>query len=142
MATYDLTQNASATVLEVLKPQLAYRYERHVNVLAQGGLAVGDTVYFDVDVPDWCRTIVASKRTNTANADTLTVTCVDSGPAIQPMLAIKTASQVQTGGSTSSAAASSVMMQLYPVGKKVRIALTLATSVPAQCVLSVSLYDL
>lgn len=75
MPSYDLNQVANATVLEVKKPQLANRYERHYNVKAQAGLAVGDTVYADIDIPDWCRTIVVQKRTDTSNADTLTVQC-------------------------------------------------------------------
>lgn len=139
--TYDLATVANATVMEVNKPQLAYRYERHINVLAQAGLVVGDTCRIDLDVPDWVRTIVVAKRTDTSNADTLTVTCQDSGLPIQPVLPIKTASAVQTGGSSSNAAASVVLMQLFPVGKKIRVSLTLASSVPAACLLSIGFYD-
>lgn len=141
MPSYDLNQVANATVLEVKKPQLANRYERHYNVKAQAGLAVGDTVYADLDIPDWCRTIVVQKRTDTSNADTLTVQCQDAGLPIQPVLPIKTANAVQTGGSSSNANNGAVLMQLFPIGNKVRVALTLATSVPGSCLLSIALYD-
>ncbi len=141
MATYDLNQVASAVVLEIIKPQLANRYEKHYNVKAQAGLAVGDVVFFDIDVPDWVRTIVAQKRTDTSNADTLTVQCQDAGPTIAPVLPIKTANSVQVGGSTANTAANALLMQLYPVGKKIRVSLTLATSVPTNCMLGVSFYD-
>lgn len=141
MATYNLDNVAGAVVLEVNNPQLANRFERHYNPKAQAGLAVGDVVYFDLVVPVWVRTIVVQKRTDTANADTLTVQCQDAGPTIAPVLPIKTANGVQTGGSTSNTANGSVLMQLYPVGNKIRVSLTLATSVPNQCDLSVSLYD-
>lgn len=141
MASYDLNQVAGANVLEVKKPQLANRYEKHFNVKAQAGLAVGDTVYADIDVPDWVRTIVVQKRTDTSNADTLTVQCQDSGLPIQPVLPIKTANAVQTGGSSSNANNGAVLMQLFPVGNKIRVALTLATSVPGACLLSICLYD-
>ena len=141
MATYDLNQVASAVVLEIIKPQLANRYEKHYNVKAQAGLAVGDVVFFDIDVPDWVRTIVAQKRTDTSNADTLTVQCQDAGPTIAPVLPIKTANSVQVGGSTANTAANALLMQLYPVGKKIRVSLTLATSVPTNCMLSASFYD-
>lgn len=141
MPSYDLNQVASAVVLEVKKPQLANRYERHYNVKAQAGLAVGDTVYADLDIPDWCRTIVVQKRTDTSNADTLTVQCQDSGLPIQPVLTIKTANAVQTGGSSSNANNGAVLMHLFPIGNKVRVSLTLATSVPGACLLSIALYD-
>lgn len=141
MASYDLNTVAGAVVLEIIKPQLANRYEKHYNVKAQTGLAVGDVVYFDIDVPDWVRTIVAQKRTDTSNADTLTVQCQDTGPTIAPVLPIKTANAVQVGGSTANTAANALLMQLYPVGKKIRVSLTLATSVPTNCMLGVSFYD-
>ena len=141
MASYNLDTVANAVVLEVNNPQVANRFERHYNPKAQAGLAVGDIVYFDIIVPYWVRTIVASKRTDTSNADTLTVVCQDAGPTIAPVLPIKTASAIQTGGSTTNTAASSVLMQLYPIGNKIRVSLTLATSVPAQCDLSVAFYD-
>lgn len=142
MASYDLSTVANAVVMEVIKPQLANRYEIHYNVKAQSGLAVGDVVYFEVDVPDWVRTIVAQKRTNTSNADTLTVQCQDVGPTIPPMLPIKTANAVQVGGSTANTATNALLMQLYPVGKRIRVSLTLATSVPTNCMLAVAFYDL
>lgn len=141
MPSYDLNQVAGATVLEVKKPQLANRYERHYNVKAQAGLAVGDTVYADLDIPDWCRTIVVQKRTDTSNADTLTVQCQDAGPTIPPMLPIKTANAVQVGGSSSNSAGNAVLMQLFPIGKKIRVSLLIATSVPTNCMLSVAMYD-
>jgi hypothetical protein len=141
MPSYDLNTVAGASVLEVKKPQLANRYEKHFNVKAQAGLAVGDTVYADFDVPDWCRTIVVQKRTDTSNADTLTVQCQDTGLPIQPVLPIKTANAVQTGGSSSNANNGAVLMQLFPIGNKIRVALTLATSVPGACLLSICLYD-
>ncbi|PXX42224.1 hypothetical protein [Aquitalea magnusonii] len=145
MATYNLDAPAlagAALVLEVSKAKAALRYERHYNVLAQAGLAVGDTVQFTLTVPEWVRTIVASKRTNTANADVLTVQCADPGLTLPEMLPIKTASSVQTGGSTSNAASNAVLMQLYPVGNSITVSLTLATSVPAQCELSIAFYDM
>lgn len=141
MPSYDLNQVANAVVLEVKKPQLAYRYEKHYNVKAQAGLAVGDVAYADIDVPEWCRTIVVSKRTDTSNADTLTVQCQDSGLPIQPVLPIKTANAVQVGGSSSNSAGNAVLMQLFPVGNKIRVSLTLATSVPGACLLSIAMYD-
>ncbi|MDE2442408.1 MAG: hypothetical protein KGP14_15430, partial [Betaproteobacteria bacterium] len=100
MATYNLDNVAGALILEVAKTKAALRYERHYNVLAQAGLAIGDTVQFTIQIPEWVRTIVASKRTNTANADTLTVQCNDPALTLPEMLPIKTASSVQTGGST------------------------------------------
>ena len=141
MATYDLNQVAGAVVLEVIKPQLANRYEKHYNVKAQAGLAVGDTVYADIDVPDWVRTIVVQKRTDTSNADTLSAQCQDAGPTIPPMLPIKTANAVQVGGSSSNSAGNAVLMQLFPIGKKIRVSLLIATSVPTNCMLSVAMYD-
>ena len=141
MATYDLNQVAGAVVLEIYKPQLAYRYEKHFNPKAQAGLAINDTVFADVDVPDWVRTIVVQKRTDTANADVLTVQCQDAGPTIAPVLPIKTANAVQTGGSSSNAANGAVLMQLFPIGKKIRISLQIITGVPNQCDLSVAMYD-
>lgn len=141
MASYDLNQVAGAVVLEINKPQLAYRYEKHYNVKAQAGLAVNDTVYADIDVPDWVRTIVVQKRTDTSNADVLNVQCQDAGPTIAPVLPIKTANAVQTGGSSSNAANGAVLMQLFPVGKKIRVSLQLITGVPTNCMLSVAMYD-
>ena len=141
MATYDLNQVSGAVVLEIIKPQLANRYEKHFNVKAKAGIAVGDTVYADIDVPDWVRTIVVQKRTDTSNADTLSVQCQDAGPTIAPMLPIKTANAVQVGGSSSNSAGNSVMMQLFPIGKKIRVSLLIATSVPTNCMLSVAMYD-
>ena len=141
MATYNLDTVTGAVVLEVNNPQVANRYERHYNIKAQAGLAVGDVLFFDIVVPYWARTVVASKRTDTSNADTLTVTCQDAGPTIAPVLPIKTASAVQAGGSTSNTAANALLMQLYPVGNKIRVSLTLATSVPNQAMLSVAFYD-
>lgn len=141
MATYNLDTVAGAIALEIINPQLANRFERHYNVKAQAGLAVGDAAYFDIIVPYWVRTIVVQKRTDTVNADTLTVQCQDNGPTIPPVLPIKTANAIQVGGSTYNSAASSVLMQLYPVGNKVRVSLLLATSVPAQCMLTIGFYD-
>lgn len=141
MATYDLNLVANAVVLEVKRQQMAVRYERHYNILAQAGLLVGDIVFFDIDVPDWVRTIIVSKRTNTANADSLTVQCQDSGLPIPPVLPIKTAAAVQVGGSSSASAGNAVLMQLYPVGNKIRVQLTLVTSVPTQALLSVAFHD-
>ncbi len=45
MEIYDLNTVAGAVVLEIIKPQLANRYEKHYNVKAQSGLAVGDVVF-------------------------------------------------------------------------------------------------
>jgi hypothetical protein len=140
MASYDLNQVANSVVLEVSKPQLACRYERHYNIKAQSGLAANDTLFADIDVPDWVRTIVVQKRTDTANADVLTVQCQDAGPTIAPVLPIKTAA-VQTGGSSSNAANGAVLMQLFPVGKKIRVMLQLITSVPTNAMLSIGMYD-
>jgi hypothetical protein len=141
MATYDLNQVANALVLEVQKTQMAERWEKHFNPLAQAGLAVGDTVYFDVVVPEWVRSIVISKRTNTANADTLTAQCQDAGPLIAPVLPIKNAGAVQTTGASANNAAGTVLIQCAPIGKTVRVSLLLATSVPAQALLSIAMYD-
>jgi len=144
MATYNLdapSLGGAALVLEVSKTRAALRYERHYNVLAQAGLAVGDTVYFDVLVPEWVRTVVASKRTDTSNADTITVQCQDPNLTTPVFLPIKTANSIQTGGSTSNTAANAVLMQLYPVGNSIRVMLTIATSLPTKCMLSIALYD-
>ncbi len=141
MATYNLDQVAGAVTNEVSNPQRSIRYEKNYNAKAQTGLAVGDIVYFDITVPDWVRTIVAQKRTDTSNADVLTVTDIDSGPTIPLYLPIKTATQVQSGGSTGNTASASLMMQLYPVGNKIRVSLTIVGSVPAQLMLGVAFYD-
>ncbi|MFN3886130.1 MAG: hypothetical protein ACK4MG_04155 [Aquabacterium sp.] len=141
MPTFNITQTPGALVAQVNRPQLAQRSELHYNPLAQAGLAVNDTVLVDAVVPDWCRTIVVSKRTNTANADVLTVQCQDPNLPIAPTLPIKTANQVQTGGSTANNAANAVLMQLYPVGNLIRVSLTFVTSLPAQCLLSIGFYD-
>ena len=142
MAIYNLDNVANALILEVAKTRAALRYERHYNVLAQSGLLVGDTVQFALTVPEWARTIVASKRTNTANADTLTVQCNDTQLTLPEMLPIKTASSVQVGGSTANTASNALLMQLYPIGNSILVSLTLATSVPAQCEVSIALYDM
>lgn len=145
MATYNLDApalNGAALVLEVSKTKAAMRYERHYNVLAQGGLNVGDTVTASLPVPEWVRTIVVSKRSNTSNADTLTVQCSDPNLTIPLMLPIKTANSVQIGGSTSNSAGNALLMQLYPLGNNITVSLTLATSVPAQCELSIAFYDM
>ena len=140
MATYNLDAVAGSIVLEIKKLQLAMRYERHYNVKAQSGLAVGDIVFFNISIPEWVRTICVGKRTDTSNADVITVSCVDTLP-IAPVLPIKTASAVQTTGSTSNAASNIILMQLYPVGNIIQVSMQLATSVPAQCVLSIEMYD-
>jgi hypothetical protein len=141
MTTTNLDTVSNALVLEVKRPQMAGRYEKHFNVKAVSGLAVGDTVYFDVTLPDWVRTVCVSKRTDTANADTLTVQSQDPGLTIQPVLPIKTATAVQTKGSTDNTASNTVLMQLYPVGNTIRVLLTLATAVPTNCLLSLMLFD-
>ena len=53
----------------------------------------------------------------------------------------ETANAVQVGGSSSNSAGNAVLMQLFPVGKKIRVSLLIATSVPTNCMLSVCLYD-
>lgn len=142
MPTYNLdAPNSTALVQETTKIRAALRYERHYNVKNVAGLVVGDTVYADIPLPDWVRTVCISKRTDTANADTVTAQCQDAGLPIAPVLPIKTASAVQTTGSTSNAASNTIMMQLYPIGNIIRVQLTLATSVPNQCLLSIELYD-
>lgn len=141
MPTFNITQTPGALVQQTNRPQLAQRAEFHYNPLAQAGLAVNDTVQVDLVVPDWCRTIVVSKRTNTSNADVLTVQCQDPGLPIAPTLPIKTANAVQTGGSTANNAANAVLMQLYPVGNTIRVSLTFVSSLPTQCLLSIGFYD-
>lgn len=141
MATYNLDAVTGAIALELKKLQLAMRYERHYNVLAQAGLAVGDTVYFNIAIPEWVRTICVGKRTDTSNADTLTVQCQDPNMPIQPVLPIKTASAVQTTGSTTNTASNTILMQLYPVGNVIQVSLQIATSLPTKCLLSIEFYD-
>ena len=141
MAIYNLDQVVGGVLLELMRPQIAFRWERHYNLVAQAGIAVGDVQFADLVVPNWVRTIVVSKRTNTSNPDTLTVQCQDSPLTIAPVLPIKTASSIQTSGSSSSAASNTILMQLYPMGNLIRVLLTLAGSVPTAAVLSVAFYD-
>ena len=141
MTTYNLDAVAGGVLSERIRPQLAMRWERHYNIIAQAGLAVGDILQADIPVPNWVRTIVVSKRTNTANADTLTVQCQDAALPIAPVLPIKTANAIQTSGSSSNSASNTILMQLYPVGDFIRVLLTIATSIPAQGVLSIAFYD-
>lgn len=141
MATYNLDLVANALKLDIRKLQNALRAERHYDVKQIAGLAVGDMAYFDIAIPEWCRTVCVSKRTDTANADTVSVAAQELGLAIQPVLVIKTASATQTTGSSSSSASNTILMQLYPVGNTLRVSLTIATSVPAQCLLSLMFYD-
>ena len=143
-SSYNLDAPALAgagLTLEVTKTRAALRYERHYNPLAQSGLAVGDTVYFDVPLPEWVRTVVVGKRTDTANPDVLTVQCQEPNLTTPIFLPIKTANAVQVGGSTANNAASEVLMQLYPIGDVIRVSLQFAAAIPAKCVLSVALYD-
>ncbi len=37
--------------------------------------------------------------------------------------------------------AGAVLMQLFPIGKKIRVLLQLITGVPTNCMLSVAMYD-
>ncbi len=141
MATYNLDQVAGALVLEIKKLQLAMRAEKHYNVNAISGLAVGDTAYFDIAIPEWVRTVVVSKRTNTSNADVVTVASQETNLSIQPSLPLKTASATQTTGSTANNAANTILMQLYPIGNTLRVSLQIVGSVPAQCLLSIAFYD-
>ena len=144
MTTWNLdapSLGGAALALEVVKTKQALRWERHYNVLAQSGLAVGDTVIFNITMPEWCRTIVVGKRTNTANADVLSVICVEPNLTTPIYLPIKTANSVQVGGSTYSGAASEVLMQLFPMGDSIQVQCQIATSVPTQFMLSVALYD-
>lgn len=141
MATYNLDLVANALKLDIRKLQNAFRAERHYDVKQIAGLAIGDVVYFDIAIPEWCRTVCVSKRTDTANADTISVAAQEIGLAIQPVLPIKTASATQTTGSNTNSASNTILMQLYPVGNTLRVSLTIATSVPAQCLLSLMFYD-
>ena len=140
MATYDLTKTAGALAKEVKELQLAARFEQHYNVLAVPGLAVGDTVFFSIQVPRWARTICVEKRSNASNSDNLIAT-TDDGLPIELMLPLKTANAVQTSGSSANNGASVLLMQLYPVGNQIKVSLTVAGSVPAQLMLSVMFYD-
>ena len=139
MATYKLDQTAGALAKEVKELQLAARFEQHYNVLAVPGLVAGDTVTFSVQIPRWCRTIVVSKRSNASNSDNLIVTTNDGLP-VELMLPLKTANAVQTSGSTANNAASTILMQLYPMGNQIKVALTIA-AIPASLVLSAAFYD-
>lgn len=141
MATFNLDAVAGSVLSELIRPQLAFRWERHYNILAPAGLAVGDTVYADIVLPPWVRTLVLAKRTNTANADVLSAVCQDPGLPIAPVLPIKTASAVQTGGSSSNAANNAVLMQLFPIGNLVRFSLQFVLLLPAQGVMTIAMYD-
>lgn len=142
MATYNLDTVAGALVQDSAKKLYgAMRAERHYNIKAVAGLAVGDVCFFEIDVPEWVRTIVASKRSDTTNPDVLTVQTADAALPIQAVLPIKTANTVQTTGSTSNTNSNTILMQLYPVGNRVRVQLTIASSLPNQMLLSLLMYD-
>ncbi|AQW28648.1 hypothetical protein ACJBUE_12755 [Ralstonia syzygii subsp. celebesensis] len=142
MATYNLDTVAGALVQETMKRLYgAYRSERHYNVKAVPGLAVGDVLYFDTEIPEWARTLVVSKRSDTTNPDVVTAQTVDPALPIAAVLPIKTANTVQTTGSTSSTNSNTILMQLYPVGNKVRVQITIASTVPNQMLLSLLMYD-
>ena len=143
MAIFNLDAYAGAIALEIKRSQNAIRYEKHFNlkVASLSALAVGDTVYSDVSVPDWCRTVIVSKRTDTANPDVLTIAAQEVGLAVQPALPLKTSPTVQTVGSTSNSASNTVQMQCYPIGATIRLSLQIANSLPSQAVLSIAMYD-
>jgi hypothetical protein len=141
MATYNLDTVAGALLVDSMKRQNGngtYRYDRHYNVLAQAGLAVGDTVYFDIDVPEWVRMLVAEKRSAAANADTLTMTAIDPQfVGIQPLLF----SVYANTPATNNTATNCNIMACKPVGSRIRVSLTIAGSVPANLLLSLMMYD-
>lgn len=142
MTTYNLDTVANALIVDSMKRQNgngAYRYDRYYNVIAQSGLAVGDVVYFDIDAPEWVRTITSQKRSSSSNSDVLVMTSVDSqfNTGVQPLLF---SIYANTPG-TSNTNTNCNVMACKPVGSRVRVALTLAGSVPASLVLGVSMYD-
>ncbi|MBU3625723.1 hypothetical protein ICN48_05675 [Polynucleobacter sp. JS-Safj-400b-B2] len=142
MTTYNLDTVANALIVDSMKRQNgngAYRYDRYYNVLAQAGLVVGDVAYFDIDVPEWVRTITSQKRSSTSNADSLVMSSVDPqfNTGVQPLLF---SIYANTPG-TSNANTNCNVMACKPVGSRVRVALTLAGSVPTSLVLGVSMYD-
>ena len=143
MATYDLNTVASALVLDNMKGdggKGAYRVDRYYNVLAKSGLAVGDTVFFDVDLPDWVRTLAAQKRSASSNADVLTITSRDDGFlafSVQPLLF----SMYANTPATSAATTNCNVIACRPVGGRVRISLTIAGSVPPTLLLGLTMYD-
>ena len=142
MTTYNLDTVANALIVDSMKRQNgngAYRYDRYYNVLAQAGLVVGDAVYFDIDVPEWVRTITSQKRSSSSNADSLVMSSVDPqfNTGVQPLLF---SIYANTPG-TSNTNTNCNVMACKPVGSRVRVSLTLAGSVPASLVLGVSMYD-
>ena len=142
MTTYNLDTVANALIVDSMKRQNgngAYRYDRYYNVLAQAGLVVGDVAYFDIDVPEWVRTITSQKRSSTSNADSLVMSSVDPqfNTGVQPLLFSIYANMP----GTSNANTNCNVMACKPVGSRVRVALTLAGSVPTSLVLGVSMYD-
>lgn len=142
MTTYNLDTVANALIVDSMKRQNgngAYRYDRYYNVLAQAGLVVGDVVYFDIDVPEWARTITSQKRSSSSNADQLVMSSVDPqfNTGVQPLLF---SIYANTPG-TSNTNTNCNVMACKPVGSRVRVSLTLAGSVPTSLVLGVSMYD-
>ena len=142
MTTYNLDTVANALIVDSMKRQNgngAYRYDRYYNVLAQAGLVVSDTVYFDIDVPEWVRTITSQKRSSSSNADQLVMSSVDPqfNTGVQPLLF---SIYANTPG-TSNTNTNCNVMACKPVGSRVRVSLTLAGSVPTSLVLGVSMYD-
>jgi hypothetical protein len=143
MATYNLDTVAGALIVDSMKRQNgngAYRYDRHYNVLAQAGLSVGDIVYFDIDVPEWVRTVTSEKRSASSNADVLSMVAIDPAfvaVGIQPYLF----SIYANTPATNNANTNCNVMACKPVGSKIRVSLTLAGSVPANLLLGVMMYD-
>ena len=142
MTTYNLDTVANALIVDSMKRQNgngAYRYDRYYNVLAQAGLVVGDVVYFDIDVPEWVRTITSQKRSSSSNADQLVMSSVDPqfNTGVQPLLFSIYANTPATSNTNTNCN----VMACKPVGSRVRVSLTLAGSVPTSLVLGVSMYD-
>lgn len=141
MATYNLDQVPNALIMDSMKRQNgngAYRYDRYYNVLAQAGLAVGDTVLFQVDVPEWVRTITSQKRANTANSDSITLSSADAQfTGTQPLLF----SIYGNTPATNSSNTNCNIMACKPVGSRIQVAMTLSGSVPSSLTFGVSMYD-
>lgn len=143
MPTYNITNIPGALVYEKTNAAPGDRCPRNrvlvFNVLAQAGLAVGDTVQVLVPVPAWARRAWVSKRTDTANPDVLQAYVEDATAGITNYLPN---SPVGTQAAAYLTSAVNSSHHVIPAcGDYIRVLLTIANAVPTACRIWVGFFD-